>query len=136
MSINEWAKRWATTWEQAWMAADVDTIAALYTDDAIYRSGPDREPEIGGARGYLTRVLFDESDVRCYFGHPIASGQRAAVEWWAMLHDSGQSITLAGTTVLTFNDDGLVINHVDYWTQLEGRVEPFDGWNNCAPPIR
>jgi ketosteroid isomerase-like protein len=52
-------------WEHAWMAADIDAIDALYTSDAICRSGPNREPEVDGARSYLTRVPFDESEVRC-----------------------------------------------------------------------
>jgi hypothetical protein len=37
-------------------------------------------------------------------------------------------VTLAGTTVLAFDDDGLVVDHRDYWNQEEERVEHYPGW--------
>jgi hypothetical protein len=41
---------------------------------------------------------------------------------------AGQAITLAGATVLRFDADGLVVDHVDYWVQSQGRTVPYDGW--------
>ncbi len=43
--------------------------------------------------------------------------QRAAVEWSASFVEADQAVTLAGTTVLRFDPDGLVVDHVDYWMQ-------------------
>jgi hypothetical protein len=40
------------------------------------------------------------SDIQCWFGEPIASGDRAAVEWWASWTEQGQELTFARVTVL------------------------------------
>jgi hypothetical protein len=60
-----------------------------------------------------------EEAVECRFAEPIASGERAAVEWSASFIEADQAVTLAGTTVLRFDADGLVVDHVDYWMQQQ-----------------
>jgi hypothetical protein len=35
---------------------------------------------------------------------------------------------MAGVTVLHFGNDGLVVDHRDYWNEVTGRRPPFDGW--------
>jgi hypothetical protein len=122
------ATRWASSWERAWMDADVASIAALYAPGATYRSSLLREPEPGGAHGFASRTFAEESDVTCWFGAPIASGTRATVEWWATLLEDRRPITLVGVTVLTFDDTGLVVDHVDSWMQADGHVLPYAGW--------
>jgi hypothetical protein len=122
------ALRWGNTWERAWQAGDVASIAALYEASATYRSSPFREPEAGGALGYVSRTFAEESQVRCRFGPPMVAEQRATIEWWASFAEDGSDVTLAGATVLRFDDSGLVIDHVDYWAHAAGRVDPFPGW--------
>jgi catechol 2,3-dioxygenase-like lactoylglutathione lyase family enzyme len=128
MDTRTAAERWARTWEHAWPAKRTEDIDALYADDATYRSHPLRDPEPGGAHGYLSRELPSESDIECRFGEPIAADGRAAVEWWASWEEAFETVTLAGTTVLRFDSDGQVVEHVDYWVQGEGRPAPFDAW--------
>ena len=67
--------------------------------------------------------------MECWFGEPIVSGDRAAVEWWGTWVESGGRITLAGTSVLRLDADGLVVEQRDYWNEVEGRSEPYDGWS-------
>jgi nuclear transport factor 2 (NTF2) superfamily protein len=122
------AQKWARTWERAWPQRAVDDIAALYRPDAVYRSSAVRQPEPGGAVAYLRRQFAVELGVQCRFGNPIAAGARAAVEWWASWVEGGETVTLAGTTVLRFGPDGLVVDHVDYWLAVEGRHAPYVGW--------
>lgn len=122
------AQRWGTTWERAWTAGDVASIVALYAPGATYRSSPFREPEDGGALGYVSRTFAEESSVVCHFGPPMVSGRRATVEWWASFDEAGTVITLAGATVLTFDQHGFVVDHVDYWMQAAERHTPFPGW--------
>ena len=69
-----------------------------------------------------------ESDVECLFGEPVASGDRAAVEWWGSWVEGGKTLTLAGTSVLRFDENGLVVDQRDYWNEVEGREEPYAGW--------
>src|SRR5438477_303160 len=41
------ARRWADTWSRAWPQRDVEAIAALYADGAVYRSPAFRPPDLG-----------------------------------------------------------------------------------------
>lgn len=103
-------------------------MAALYAADATYRSHPMRDPEPGGALGYVRRQFAVEQGVECWFGEPVAGRHRAAVEWWASLREGGAAVTLAGTTLLRFEAAGQVTDHVDYWVSEPGRRQPWSGW--------
>jgi len=124
------ARRWRDTWERAWPERDVEAIVALYADSVPYRALAFRQPDMGlpGVRRYLEREFGAEEEIECRFGEPVAAGDRAAVEWWASWREGGREVTLAGATFLRFDDDGLVVDHRDYWNEAPGRVPPFDGW--------
>ena len=86
MHIEEAARRWAAIWERAWPAKDIEAIAALYADDALYRAFVFREPDRGvdGVRDYLRRNFDVEHEIECRFGRrsrpattPPSSGGRA-----------------------------------------------------------
>ncbi len=130
MDAREAARRWAAVWERAWPAKDAEAIVALYADGAQYRALVLRQPESGraGVHAYLTRMFDEEDDIECRFGEPLASADRAAVEWWASWTEAGQDLTLAGVTLLRFDAGGLVVDHRDYWNQVDRREPPFDGW--------
>jgi ketosteroid isomerase-like protein len=125
------ARRWAETWRHAWAAKDVEAIAALYADDAVYRALAFREPDRGleGVRRYLSENFAAEDEIECWFGEPVVAGDRAAVEWWGTWVEGGHRLTLAGATVLRFRDDGLVVDHRDYWNEVDRREPPYGGWD-------
>jgi hypothetical protein len=58
----------------------------------------------------------------------VVGDGRAAIEWWAAVTENGIEITLAGTSVLRFDADGLVVEQRDTWNQAEGRRQPPGGW--------
>jgi hypothetical protein len=124
------ARRWRDTWERAWPAKDVDAIVALYADGVPYRALAFREAEDGlaGVRRYLERELGVEDEIECRFGEPVVGDERAAVQWWASWVEDGQELTLAGATFLRFDDDGLVVDHRDYWNEVPRREPPYSGW--------
>ena len=124
------AGRWAEVWSSAWPARDTEAIAALYTDDAVYRALAFREPDPGlaGVRRYLGENFAAESELECWFGEPVAAGDRAAVEWWGTWVERGERLTLAGATLLRFGDDGKVVDQRDYWNEVERREPPYAGW--------
>jgi hypothetical protein len=124
------ARRWTETWRRAWPAREVDAIAALYADGAVYRALAFREPDRGtaGVRRYLESVFGEEEQVECWLGEPIVAAGRAAIEWWATWIEEGDRLTLAGATVLRFDAEGLVLDHRDYWNQVEEREAPYDEW--------
>jgi hypothetical protein len=130
MDVQAAARRWAETWARAWPERDVDAIASLYAEDALYRGFVFRQPERGtaGVRRYLEENFGVEEEIECWFGEPIAGDSRAAVEWWAAWVENGERLTLAGTTVLRFDGHGRVVDHRDYWSQVDRREPPFDGW--------
>lgn len=124
------AGRWAETWQRAWEAGDVDAVVALYHPHAVFSSQPFRVPYRGpsGVREYVAEAFAAETDVRAWFGAPVADGERAAVEWWAALTEAGEVVTLAGTSVLRFDGAGLVVEQRDTWNSAGGRREPPAGW--------
>ncbi len=129
MNAGEAARRWASTWQRAWEAQEVEPIVALYADAAVFSSAPFRTPYRGraGVRAYVAAASADEAKVRCRFGEPLVEADRAAVDWWASLVENGEEITLAGTSLLRFDAEGLVIEQRDTWNQAAGRHEPPAG---------
>src|SRR5215472_3839025 len=81
-----------------------------------------------GVRRYLNEQLPAEENIECWFGQPIVSGERAAVEWWASWTEQGQELTYAGVTVLHFDGQGQVVEHRDYDNHIERRERPYSGW--------
>jgi hypothetical protein len=96
----------------------------------VYRSPAFRQPDLGlaGVRRYLGEQLPAEENIECWFGRPIVSGGRAAVEWWASWTEQGQELTYAGETVPHFDDQGQVVEHRDYDNHIERREPPYSGW--------
>ena len=129
-NAGEAATRWAETWQRCWESGEVDPIVELYSADAAFVGHPFRDAYHGreGVRTYVTGAFGDESEVKAWFGHPIVTGNRAAVEWWAALREAGEEVTLIGTSVLRFDDEGLVAEQHDTWHMGPGRREPPGGW--------
>jgi len=130
MDADAAARRWADTWSRAWPQRDAEAIAALYADTVVYRSPAFRQPDLGltGVHRYLNEQLLAEENIECWFGQPIVSSDRAAVEWWASWTEQGQELTYAGVTVLHFDGQGQVVEHRDYYNHIEQREPPYSGW--------
>ena len=116
------ARAWVDGWTRGWRAHDPDPIAALYDDDAVFRSHPLREPE--DPRRYAEQAFAEEDEVEFRFGEPLVAGDRAAIEYWAVIEAKGTVETLHGVAVLRFGSDGRVVEHRDYWAMGAGRQPP------------
>lgn len=133
MNISEAAERWARTWERGWIDKDLEAIVALYSDAVVYSSEPFREPYRGlaGVREYVGQAFSEEEQIRAVFGAPIVGDQGAAISWWATLVENGEEVSLAGTSNLRFDADGLVTDQWDSWNQASVAIEatgwPFEG---------
>ena len=130
METRAAAARWADTWRRAWEALEVGPISALYADDARLTTQPFREVDLGrsGVTEYVAGAFAEEREVRAWFGSPVVDGSRASVEWWAALLEDGAEVTLAGTSSLQFDAEGLVVAQRDTWNMAPGHHEPPDGW--------
>ena len=123
------ARNWAATWQRCWEALDADPIVELYAEDVTFSSHPFREVSRGreGVRAYVEGAFADEADVAAWFDTPVVDGDRASVRWWAALREAGDEATLAGTSLLRFNAEGLVVDQWDAWHLAPGRIDPPSG---------
>ena len=121
---------WIAAYERAWREKEADGVVRLFTEDAVYRSSPFREPSIGhdGIRSYWRRATGSQEKVELRFGQPVVEGNRAAVEWWGTMRDDGEEITLPGILVLRFAADGRCEELRECWAVQSGRIDPPPGW--------
>jgi ketosteroid isomerase-like protein len=119
-----WA--WVDGWARAWPAADAAAVAALYTDDAVFRSAPFRDTQAPG--DYAAWAFAGQESAQCRFGEPFVVGNRALVEYWAHVTVAGRTETIAGISVLRFAADGRVAEQRDYWHEADGRREAPPEW--------
>jgi ketosteroid isomerase-like protein len=73
------ARAWIAAWDRAWRARDATKLAPVYADSVVFRSHPDRDPQrpLDYAR---TAFAEEEDDLELWWGEPLVSGDRAAVE--------------------------------------------------------
>jgi hypothetical protein len=122
MTTEAAARRWAHVWERSWPSADVEAIAALYAAEAVFYSHPFRARQ--SPREYVESVFGEQAEAECRFGTPLVSGDRAAVDWWGVITGRDGSVeTIAGTSLLRFDSDGLVVEQRDAWAGEPGRRE-------------
>jgi hypothetical protein len=125
------ARAWADAWNRAWPVADVELVSTLYADGCLFYSHPFREPE--APRDYVIWAFAEQTSAECRFGEPIVAGDRAAVDWWAVMTGvDGSDETIAGTSLLRFDDAGLVVEQRDVWALELGRRDLPD-WARQAP---
>jgi limonene-1,2-epoxide hydrolase len=124
------AAEWVEAYGRAWVERDVEAAVGLFTEDAVYRSSPFREPHVGseGVREYWTQATSTQEELDLRFGTPVAEGDKVSVEWWAIMRDEGDWITLPGCLLLRFAPDGRCEELREYWHVEDGRLEPPPGW--------
>jgi hypothetical protein len=126
MTVQEWIEAYG----RAWRERDPAAAARLFTDTAVYRSHPLREPHLGtdAIQEYWSRATRDQEDIELRFGTPIVADDRAAVEWWAQMRAGGEEITLPGILYLRFAPDGRCAELREAWHYEDGRHPPPPGW--------
>ena len=123
-------ERWIEAYGRAWRERDAGEVVAIFTEDAVYRSSPFREPHVGaeGIRAYWTRATGAQANLDLRFGRPVVEGDRAAVEWWAAVEEDGVETTFPGILMLRFAPDGRCVELRECWHEQPGRHEPHEGW--------
>src|SRR5205823_13171501 len=88
VDVEASARAWIDAWTRSWRAKDPELLAPLYASDAVFRSHPFRTPEppLDYARSAYAE---EEGDAEIWMGEPIVSGERAVVEWWAVVIEKG-----------------------------------------------
>jgi len=121
------ARAWVDAWTRAWRALDADLLTPVYTADALHRSHPFREP--GNPIDYARWAFSEEEgEPEVWMGEPVVDGDRAAIEWWAVVTENGKQVSLAGTSIVRFDQNGRAVEQTDYWGTGDGRETPWSGW--------
>jgi ketosteroid isomerase-like protein len=130
--VREGVGRWIASWARGWATHDVELIASLYADDAVFVSAFFRPPE--HPADYAAWAFSDEEEAEVWFAEPVVEGNRAAAAWWAISRGAdGRDTTLAGVSMLQFGRDGLVVHQRDYWNAAENTaVAPPEDWGPLA----
>jgi SnoaL-like domain len=121
METRDAARRWVDVWTRGWRLLDPQVIAGVYADGCLFLSHPFRDPQ--APREYVEWAFAEEESAEPWFGEPLVDGDRAAVEWRAHVRENGRNVTIAGTSLLRFGEDGLCVEQRDAWAVAEGRVE-------------
>jgi hypothetical protein len=126
---------WIEGYRRAWVERDPLAAAALFTEDASYRSSPFVEPNLGqeGVVAYWSGATSTQADVEVEMGEPLVVGNHAAVEWWTRMRADGDEITLVGCLLLRFAPDGRCEDLREYWNYESGRRPPHEGWGSWKP---
>lgn len=122
MTVQEWIDAYGAAWEER----DPAAAAALFTEDASYRSLIYEEPHVGqgGVAEYWRSVTASQRDVRVQMGEPFVDGERVAVEFWTNMNADGAPVTLAGCLLLYFAADGRCRRLREYWNFVPGSADP------------
>jgi hypothetical protein len=125
MGPAEAARAWVDAWSDGWSRHEPAVIATRYAPGCRFRSLPFRAEGRGpeAVSAYVAGAFADEASARFAFGEPIvAPDGRSAVEYRAVIvpSDGGPATTVAGVSVLRFDDAGLVAEHFDCWAEAPG----------------
>jgi len=123
------AQEWLGLMRRAWRDRDPEAAAALFTDDAVYRSEPFRSPLVGRSEiaDYWKSATSRQSEIEVSFGDPLVDGDRVAVESWSVTTENGRPATDAGGLFLRF-EDGRCSELREYWNLADGVVAVPQGW--------
>jgi ketosteroid isomerase-like protein len=125
-----WASEWIEDYADAWRRGDDEAVGELFTEDAVYRSSPFRPPTVGrdAIRAYWRTSTSTQERLELQFGEPVVHGNRVVVEWWAVMREDGQEMTLPGCLLMRFAGGGRCEELREYWNQEVGRHDPPEGW--------
>jgi hypothetical protein len=120
---------WLVNLQRAWETADPAAASQLFTDEAVYRSHPFREPLIGreAIAAYWESATATQDRVKVRFGRPVVEDNRVGVQWWTTMIDSGEESSDAGMLLLVFEGDRCRQLR-EYWHLVPGLHEPARGW--------
>jgi hypothetical protein len=85
----------------------------------VFYSHPFRQPR--APADYVAWAFADQATADCRFGEPLVDDDRAAVDWWAVITARDGSVqSIAGTSLLRFDEAGRVVEQRDAWGYEDG----------------
>jgi hypothetical protein len=123
-------EEWVGAYRTAWVEADADLVASLFTPDGTYRDNIFEEAHVGteSIKTYWQTVTAVQSEVDVLMGLPFVDGSRVTVEFWTNMLVAGDPVTLPGCLLLDFDPSGLCTSLREYWHFQPGTFAPPAGW--------
>lgn len=124
------AAAFAENYGRAWATWDVDAFIEMFSADVVYVAHPE-EIVIGreALRRYVDKERMAQGEVVVRMGKPLVSGDQVICEFWALATNEGEEASIAGCLLARLDGpDGRCAHFREYWFDLEGHSEPFDGW--------
>jgi hypothetical protein len=118
---------WLDEYGRAWEASNPDAAAELFTEDAVYQSGPFGRRLRGRLmiREAWAEAVEEQQDVE--FGYEVlsASATGGIARWWrsAVYPERNLRARDEGILRLAFDEQGLCENFEEWWNSAE---EPLD----------
>jgi len=120
---------YGTTWER-W---DLAGFVELFSDDVIYVEHPTDETVVGREEmaRYIRKEQAEQGTASVRMGRPIVEGNQVVAEFWATMsnREGEREGTLMGCFIAQLDPTtGRCTRFRQYWFEVEGHVEPFNGW--------
>jgi hypothetical protein len=126
VEANESAQRFVTRYGETWEAWDIEGFIELFDPAITYVAHPDEIVDGKSAlRRYVEKEQEAQGDVRVRMGRPLVEGDRVMAEFWVQ---AGDDASIAGCLIANLDPHGVCTAFREYWFDLEGRREAFEGW--------
>ena len=123
------AQEFVSDYGRHWQAWNIEAFAGLFTDDTLYVAHPD-EVVVGreDLRRYLEKEHAEQGEVLVQMGEPMVDADQVMAEFWVTATNEGEEASIAGCIIARLDDSGQCTRFREYWFDLEGHRQPFDGW--------
>jgi SnoaL-like domain len=123
---NERAQQFARRYGETWEAWDTEGFLELFGEAVTYVAHPDEIVEGKDAlRRYFEKEQEAQGEVRVRMGRPLVDGDRLMAEFWVIAEEDA---SIAGCLIADLDPQGICTAFREYWFDLTGRRQPFEGW--------
>lgn len=130
MSLDrDLAQNFIADYGRHWQAWNIEAFVGLFSDDVSYVAHPDEEViESHDLGRYLEKERGEQGEVLVRMGEPLVDGDQVMAELWVTATAEGEEASIAGCLIARLDGSGRCTDFREYWFDLEGHRQPFDGW--------
>ena len=112
---------WLEAYFRAWESNDPEDVAALFTEDAVYRVGPFRPPYVGRDEVVQRWIEGGSTDMDHRFEIIAVEGDVGVARWHVTTQLPGDRVKVEhdGVLVITFAPAGRCRDHLEWYERRE-----------------